>query len=63
MRITNSLTIALTPARLHSVSSVPIPDSFHNFRNLIPSVKLQPFNLGSTSFVTRHGLNNASIVS
>ena len=46
LSITNSLTMALTPVRLHFVSSVRIPHSVHNFRNLIPLVKLQPLNLG-----------------
>ena len=61
MNITNSLTFALTPVRLHSVSSVRIPHSVNNFRNLIPSVKLQPLNLGSTSSISCHGFHNASI--
>ena len=55
MSITNSLTISLTPVRLHFVSSVRIPRSVHNFRNLIPSVKLQPLNPGSTSSINLHG--------
>ena len=33
--------------------------SVHNFRNLISSVKLQPLDLGSTSSINLHGLNNA----
>ena len=61
MSITNSLTISLTPVRLHSVSSIRIPHSIRNFRNLIPSVKLQPSYLGSASSINLHGLNNASI--
>ena len=61
MSITYSLTIALTPVRLHSVSSFRISHSVHKFRNLIPSVKLQPLNLGSTSSINFNGLNNASI--
>ena len=59
--IKGNLHIALTPVRLHSVSSVRIPHSVHNFRNLIPSVKLQPLNLGLTSSINLHGLNIASI--
>ena len=33
--------------------------SVHNFRNLIPSVKLQPVDIGSTSSINLHDLNNA----
>ena len=43
------------------MSSVRIPHSVHDFRNLIPSVKLQPLNLGTTSSINFHSLNNASI--
>ena len=61
MTITNRLKITLTPLRLHSASSVRIPNSFSNFRTLIPAVRLRPFNLLSASSVNLHGLANTSI--
>ena len=61
MGATNGLAIAFTPVRLHSASSARIPHSVHNFRNLIPSVKLQSLYLDSTSSINLHGLTNASI--
>ena len=45
MTITNRLKITLTPLRLHSASSVRIPNSINNFRTLIPAVRLRPLNL------------------
>ena len=61
MIITNRLRITLTPFRLHSASSVRIPNSINNFRTLIPAVRLRPLNLLSASSVNLHGLANASI--
>ena len=56
MTITNRLKITLTPPRLHSASSVRIPNSNNNFRTLIPAL-----NLLSASSVNLHGLANTSI--
>ena len=61
MTITNGLRIILTPLRLHSASSVRIPNSIHNFRTSIPAVRLRPLNLLSVSSVNLHGLANTGI--
>ena len=61
MTITNRLKITLTPPRLHSASSVRIPNSINNFRTLIPALRLRPLNLLSASSVNLHGLANTSI--
>ena len=61
MTITKRLKITLTPLRLHSASSVRIPNSINNFRTLIPAVRLRPLNLLSASSVNLHGLANTSI--
>ena len=61
MTITNRLKITLTPLRLHSASSVRIPNSINNFRTLIPALRLRPLNLLSASTVNLHGLANTSI--
>ena len=61
MTITNRLRITLTPLRLHSASSVRIPNFFNNFRILIPAVRLRPLNLLSASSVNLRGLANTSI--
>ena len=61
MTITNRLKITLTPLRLHSASSVRIPNSINNFRTLILTVRLRPLNLLSASSVNLHGLANTSI--
>ena len=61
MTITNKLRKTLTPLRLHSASSVRIPNSINNFRTLIPAVRLRPLNLLSASSVNLHGLANTSI--
>ena len=61
MTITNRLKITLTPLRLHSASSVRIPNSINNFGTLLPAVKLRPLNLLSASSVNLHGLANTSI--
>ena len=61
MTITNSLKITLTPLRLHSASSVRIPNSINNFRTLIPALRLRSLNLLSASSVNLHGLANTSI--
>ena len=56
----NRLRITLTPLRLHSASSVRIPNSINNFRTLIPVLRLRPLNLLSASSVNLHGLANTS---
>ena len=61
MTITNRLKITLTPLRLHSASSVRIPNSINNFRTLIPALRLRPLNLLSASSVNLHGLPNTSL--
>ena len=61
MTITNRLKITLTPLRLHSASSVRIPNSINNFRTLIPALRLRPLNLLSASSVNLHGLADTSI--
>ena len=61
MTIINRLRITLTPFRLHSASSVRIPNSINNFRTLIPAVNLRPLNLLSASSFNPHGLANTSI--
>ena len=61
MTITNRLKITLTPLRLHSASSVRIPNSINNFRTLIPALRLRPLNLLSASSVNLHGLANTNI--
>ena len=60
MTITNRLEITLTLLRLHSASSVRIPNSINNFLTLIPAVRLRPLNLLSASSVNLHGLANTS---
>ena len=57
----NRLKITLTSLRLHSASSVRIPNSINNFRTLIPALRLRPLNLLSASSVDLHGLANTSI--
>ena len=59
--IANRLRITLTPLRLHSASSVRIPNFISNFRILIPAVRFRPLNLLSASSVNFHGLSNTSI--
>ena len=61
MTITNRLKLTLTPLRLHSASSVRIPNSINNFRTLIPALRLRPLNLLSASSVNLHGLADTSI--
>ena len=61
MTITNRLKITLTPLRLHSASSVRIPNFINNFRTLIPALRLRPLNLLSASSVNLHDLANSSI--
>ena len=61
MTIKNRLKITLTPLRLHSASSLRIPNSINNFRTLIPALRLRPLNLLSASSVNLHGLANTSI--
>ena len=53
--------VTLTPLRLHSASSVRIPNSINNFRTLILAVRLRALNLLSASSVNRHDLANTSI--
>ena len=57
MSITSSMSIALIPIRLQSLSAVRIPQSIHSFRNVLPSAELQPLKLGSVSSINHYGLN------
>ena len=51
----------LKPLRLHSASSVRIPNSINIFRTLTPALRLRPLNLLSASSVSLHRLANTSI--
>ena len=51
-----------TPLRLHATSSVRIPNSTHNFRTLLPTLRMRPLNLFSTSSVDLHGAFNTNIL-
>ena len=53
--------MALAPLRLHSASSVRIPNSINNFRTLIPALGLGPLDLLSASSVGLRGLAGAGI--
>lgn len=60
MATRNQLRINLTPIRLHSVSSVRIPQSINSFRSLNPSVKIKRLNLSSASRINLHGWSNTN---
>ena len=61
MTITKRLGITLTPLRLHAASTVRIPHSKNNFRNLLPTVRVTPLNLFSASTVNLHGASNSNM--
>ena len=61
MTITKRLGITLTPLRLHAASIVRIPHSTNNFQNLLPTVRVTPFNLFSASTVNLHGASNSNM--
>ena len=52
----------LTLLRLHAASTVRIPHSTNNFQNLLPTVRVTPLNLFSTTTVNLHGASNSNII-
>ena len=62
MTITNRVKITISPLRLHAASSVRIPTSTHNFRTLLPTVRIRPLDLFSASSVDLHGASNTNVL-
>ena len=58
MTIINRLRITISHFRLHAASSVRIPYYNNSFRTLLPTVRMRPLNLFSTSSVDLHGTSN-----
>ena len=64
MTITNRLRNTISPLRLHSVSSVRIPNSTHSFQNLLPGrmVRMRPLTLFSASSVNLRGAHDTTFL-
>ena len=54
--------ITISPLRLHAASSVRIPTATHSFRTLLPTIRMRPLNLFSTSSVDLQGASNTNIL-
>ena len=62
MTFTNRVKITISALRLHAASSVRIPTSTHNFRTLLPTVRIRPLDLFSASSVYLHGASNTNVL-
>ena len=61
MSITNRIKLTISPLRLHSASSVRIPQSINNFRTMLPSVLVRSINLFSAASVNFSGAGNTNM--
>ena len=61
MGIINKNIIIVSPLRLHSTSSVQILRFTHNFRTMIPSMRIRHLNLFSTSSIILQGAANTNV--
>ena len=61
MGITNKIRIRVSPLRLHSTTSIQIPRSTHNFRTMLPSVRIRPLNLFFASSINLQGAANTNV--
>ena len=53
--------ILLSPLRLHSASSIQIPQSTKRYNSMLPSVYVSPLKLYSATKINLHGVSDSAI--
>ena len=64
MNIMNSLKTVktlLSPLRLHSASSIQIPQSTNRYTSMLPSVYVSPLKLHSATKINLHGVSDSAL--
>ena len=51
----------LSPLRLHSASSIQIPQSTNRYNSMLPSVYVSPLNFHSATLTNLHGVSDSAL--
>ena len=61
MNSLKTVKILLSPLRLHSASSIQIPQSTNRYNSMIPSVYVSPLKLHSATKINLHGVSDSAL--
>ena len=61
MNSLKTVKILLSPLRLHSASSIQIPQSTNRYNSLLPSVYVSPLKLHSSTKINLHGVSDSAL--
>ena len=59
--ITQTVKILLSPLRLHSASSIQIPQSTNRYNSMLPSAYVSPLKLHSATKINLHGVSDSAL--
>ena len=61
MNSLKTVKILLSPLRLHSASSIQIPQSTNRYNSMLPSVYVSPLKLHSATKINLHGVSDSAL--
>ena len=61
MNSLKTVKILLSPLRLHSASSIQIPQSTNRYNSMLPSVYVSPLKLYSATKMNLHGVSDSAL--
>ena len=61
MNSLKTVKILLSPLRLHSASSIQIPQSTNRYNSMLPPVYVSPIKLHSATKINLHGVSDSAI--
>ena len=61
MNSLKTVKILLSPLRLHSASSIQIPQSINRYNSMLPSVYVSPLKLHSATKINLHGVSYSAL--
>ena len=61
MNSLKTVKILLSPLRLHSVSSIQVPQSTNRYNSMLPSVYASPLKLHSATKINLHGVSDSAL--
>ena len=61
MNKTTTLRISLSPLRLHSASSIPIPQSTNRYNSMLSTVYVSPLKLYSATKINLHRISGSTL--
>ena len=60
-KLPKTVKILLSPLRLHSASSIQIPQSTNRYNFMLPSVYVSPLKLHSATKINLHGVSDSAL--